>query len=185
MSNALDHVTDGDCDILCSREPMVLPEDWSFHACLDDSLVVICGAANPLAGRTKVPLAELGKQRWLLTRTGSVARRRFEAIAEQGHWPIELRSGVITHTPTLTLQMITAGGYVTLIPRSVALPWMQAGQVVELPCEASLTLPRLGILLRERSANRATMMFAAELVAHFADSSEAAGENIASVPGAL
>ncbi|MEZ5727446.1 MAG: LysR family transcriptional regulator [Burkholderiaceae bacterium] len=167
LANPLDLITDDRCDVLCMRELPVAPEGWSFESCREDALMVICGADNPIARQDRVSLAELGRQRWLLTRTGSVARQHFEAVAEQANWPVEMRCGVITHTPSLTLELMLQGGFVTLIPHSVALPWIRAGQARAVESDASLALPALGFLHRASADNRATRTFADEVVAYF------------------
>ncbi|MEZ5649779.1 MAG: LysR family transcriptional regulator [Burkholderiaceae bacterium] len=168
LANPLDLITDDACDILCSREPSVVPEGWTFHACRTDSLIVICGVDNPLAAQAQVTLADLGRQRWLLTRTGSVARRHFESLAREADWPPGLRGGVITHTPALTLELLNDGGYVTLIPHSVALPWIHAGRAKAVPSPASQRLPDLGFLRQATGGSRASAVFAEALSAGIA-----------------
>lgn len=167
LPNPLDLIADDECDLLCSREPAITPEDWSFVSCRSDSLVVIVGIDNPLASKRRITLGDLGRQRWLLTRTGSVARRRFEEVSQRAEWPAGLRCGVITHTPALTLDLISRGGYVTLIPHSVALPWIEAGRVKAVDSPASLPLPTLGFLQHDKASNRATTTFAQALAAHY------------------
>ncbi|MEZ5738161.1 MAG: LysR family transcriptional regulator [Burkholderiaceae bacterium] len=161
----LDLITWDACDILCLRQPAVIPEGWQFRQCRADRLVVLCAVDHPLAAADQASLEILGRQHWLLARTASVAREHFEAIAAQANWPVANRCGIVTHTPALTLELMRKGAYLTLIPQSVAQPWIEAGLVRPIESDASLALPPLGLLHKVEYPNRAVAVFAQALAA--------------------
>jgi DNA-binding transcriptional LysR family regulator len=150
-------------DVVCTREPQVIPEGWVFEACTDDVLIVVCGANHPMAERKDIPIEELGQTKWLLNRVGSVARQRFEDIAIEHDWPQSCRCQIIMHIPELTKEMLVTGKYLAILPRSVSLPWLASGEVVALNTEVQTTLGRLGCLWSPDQAGLATKAFVAHL----------------------
>lgn len=162
-ANPFEPISDGSCDVLCLRKTDVTPEDWDFVETQDDALVVFCGASNALAGRGRIEVEDLRAARWLVMRRGSVARNRFEDLAEEIALPDSQRCGVVTHVPMLTLQLLVAQSYLALIPRSVAMPWIRDGLVVELDSPATTRLAPLGFLWQSNGARRVTRMLVNEL----------------------
>ncbi len=74
-------------DVVCTREPTVIPKGWLFERCVDDMLIAVCGAGHPLASKQSLTNDDLAQAKWLINRVGSVARDRFEEVAEAGGWP--------------------------------------------------------------------------------------------------
>lgn len=163
VANPLQALSDGTCDILSIRKPEIIPENWQFESCLSDALVVLCGKRNPLARKAFATLDDLAGANWLLTRRGSVARDRFEDLAEEMNLPVENRCGVITHVPMVTQELLEQGNYLTLVPRSVAASWLRNGIVHELDSPATTALAPLGFLWQGDNARRVTKMVANEL----------------------
>lgn len=164
-ANPFEAISDGACDILCLRKPATGPEDWTFQEVLDDALVVICGAGNALSGRKEATADDLRDARWLLTRRGSIARNRFEDLAEDIGLPAENRCGVVTHVPALTLELLCRHDYLALIPRSVAAPWLRDGHAVELASPATTRLASLGLMWKPDGASRVIRKLVGELTA--------------------
>ncbi len=156
-------ISDASVDIVCTREPSVVPKGWTFERCLDDRLIAVCGYAHPLAERTGITADELGAAKWLLNRVGSVARDRFEDVSSQYDWPETARCQVVMHIPELTREMLLTGRFLAILPRSVALPWLASGEVRELETEINTTLAPLGFLWNRAAAGPATTAFAAHL----------------------
>lgn len=163
-ADPLTDVTESSADIIFLREPAVIPKGWDFEYCLSDTLTAICGYNHPFADKEEVSIEELGTGKWLMNRVGSVARRRFEAIAEQHDWPKSAACHVIMHIPELTKDMLLTGKYLAIAPRSVALPWLNSGQVVELQTEIDEPLPPLGFLWQKEQAGTATTVLAEYLL---------------------
>ncbi len=156
-------IVEDTADIVCTREPSVVPEGWAFERCADDMLIAACGQHHPFAKRSAIGTEELGQAKWLLNRVGSVARKRFEDIAAKHDWPQSSRCQIIMHIPEQTKDMLTKGDYLAILPRSVALPWLAAAEVVELKTEVNAPLPPLGFLWSPDKAGTATRAFAAHL----------------------
>ena len=150
-------------DIVCTREPSVIPEGWKFESCVDDMLIAVCGKDHPLAYREMITTEDLGKSTWLLNRVGSVARDRFEEIALSSNWPPDNRCQMIMHIPNLTMEMLATGKYLAILPRSVAIPWLGSGSVRELHTDINAPLRPLGFLWTGDRAGTAASAFAAHL----------------------
>lgn len=159
-TDPLGGIVDGSADIVCTREPKIVPEGWVFERCLDDALIVVCGPTHPFATLDDIAPEKLGQTKWLLNRVGSVARNWFEGMAEKHHWPQESRCQVIMHVPELTCEMLETGHYLAILPQSVARPWLKAQKVVQLRAVAPSPLPPLGFLWAKDRAGPATVAFA-------------------------
>lgn len=171
-SDSLGGVAEASADIVCTRQPSVIPEGWVFEQCLEDALIAVCGHNHPLAERETIAADELGKCKWLLNRVGSVARQRFEEISEARGWPQSARCQIIMHIPELTREMLLTGKYLAILPRSVALPWLGSGEIRKLDTEIDTPLAPLGFLWRQERAGSASAAFAAHLKAMSADARE-------------
>jgi DNA-binding transcriptional LysR family regulator len=156
-------IVEDSIDVVFTRKPPVLPEGWSFEACVADRLVVVCGRTHELAGNADITTEALGSSKWLLNRVGSVARERFEEIAIRHNWPQECRCQMIMHIPELTKEMLDTGKYLALLPRSVTRPWLGAGDVVELKSEVNIDLAPLGYLSKLDRTGSATETFLAHI----------------------
>lgn len=153
-------IVEGSVDIVCTREPAVVPEGWAFERCLDDTLIVVCGPTHPFAGNEHITEEALGAGHWLMNRVGSVARNRFEEVAARNDWSQDVRCAMIMHIPELTLEMLNTGKYLGILPRSVALPWLQSGLVARVKTGMDKPLRPLGFLLQDQSPGRAATLFA-------------------------
>lgn len=150
-------------DIICSRAPEITPEGWRFVRCLDDHLIVVCGAQHPLAAKPNVTAAELGQFGWLMNRVGSVARRRFEAAFQEYGWPETARGSLILHVPELTRELLITQDTLAILPQSVARPWLSSGEVIALGTDLTERLPPLGFLRPQARSGDAVERFAAFL----------------------
>lgn len=162
-TDPLGGIVDGSVDVVCTREPSVTPEGWVFERCVDDMLIAVCGVDHPLARATTISNTDLGAAKWLQNRVGSVARNRFEELAQVYDWPQSARCQMIMHIPELTKEMLITGKYLAILPRSVAIPWLGTGEIKALRSEIDTPLRPLGILWEEGRAGSATSSF----VAHF------------------
>lgn len=154
VANPLEAIANEVCDILMLREPTTIPESWEFVEVIDDELVVVCGSQNPLSTQRNISRDDYRNHEWLLARRGSIARNAFEELAEDVGIPSANRCGLVTHVPVLTLKLLQQVNYLSLIPRSVALPWINAGMVVELYGPANKSLKPLGLLWNPTTANQ-------------------------------
>ena len=136
----------GSADIICSREPRIIPEGWRFVPCLEDRLIVVCGAHHPLASKADVDEQDLGQYRWLMNRSGSIARHKFEKAFESYGWSEKSRGSLILHVPELTRDLLTSQEYLAILPQSVAQPWLSSGLVKSLETKLTEPLPPLGVM---------------------------------------
>ena len=164
-SDPLQQIASDSCDILCIRTPEVIPEGWHFLACREDALITVCRPGHPLAGRGAITPSELGAYRWLMNRIDSIARIRFEEAAAEHGWGNATRCDIIVHVPEMTVRLLNSEDFLALIPRSVALPFLQAGQIVELDGALRFALSPLGFLWKGEQASQATKHFAKFLTA--------------------
>ena len=156
-------IVDGSVDIVCTREPLATPEGWLFERCIDDILIAVCGRTHPFAKAADVSEQELGQASWLINRVGSVARNRFEEIAQANNWPQSGRCQIVMHIPDVTREMLITGKHLAVLPRSVALPWLERGEVKELKTKINAPLRPLGCLWEKERAGAATRSFVAHL----------------------
>ncbi len=162
-ADPLTALTGDQADLICTRETDVLPSGWSFVPCIEDKLVVVCGAAHPLAHQTDPDPAELGAYKWLQNRTGSIARAHFERLYADHDWPHSTRCQVITHVPELTKELLETGEYIAILPRSVTRPWVSQGTIHVIAAPLSLPLHPLGYIWRAGQSGEATTRFANHL----------------------
>lgn len=153
-ANPLEAISNEACDILALRQPTTVAESWEFEEVRDDAMVVVCGAQNPLAKQKSISREDFKRHQWLVARRGSLARNQFEELAEEMQIPPANRCGLVTHVPVLTRELLVRDNYVSLIPRSVALPWIKVGMVVELESPATKGLQPLGLLWNPSTASR-------------------------------
>lgn len=160
LGSTLDAAFTGDqFDIICGRRREVLPEGWTFVACIDDALVPVCSAAHPLADRPRVTLDDLGKQVWLQNHISTIARRHFDDIALREGWGRVAEVNVQSRASLPIWSMLRDGRYVSLVPRSVVAPWLNQGTLKELDAGLRVALEPLGIHWRPDNAGLATRQF--------------------------
>lgn len=101
----------------------------------------------------------MGEFSWIMNRVGSVAREVFENLAESGGWPEGSRSALSTQVPELTRYILASGRHLALVPYSVACPWIESGEIVEIKVDAEMILAPLG-LLHSEFPSQASVLFA-------------------------
>ena len=158
-SSPLDDLVDEAADVVCTREPEIIPTGWQFMPCLEDRLVAVCGKNHELSGRKSISGEELGEHVWLMNRIGSVARQCFEEVASSFDWPEKVRCKLIVHIPNLTLEFLKDGDRLAILPESVARPWLRESAVEVLETVISRELPPLGLLFQEEAPSHAVQSF--------------------------
>ncbi len=141
-------VQEGAVDLLACREPAQLPAQLEFVPLVEDRYVVVCGPQHPLVAAQPVDTAQLGAAAWLLPPPSGLAARDFErlcgllGIAPPVCW-------VTAKAMLLTLAMLQQRDLLVLIPRNVAVPLLEAGQLVELACSPEMTpaMPPIGLVV--------------------------------------
>jgi len=152
-------ITNGSADIVVTREPAVVPKGWVFQPVLMDELIIVCRDQHPLATADNCKPSELADQIWLSNRVGSVARQRLEELAFEHGWPEENRCGVIVHIPEMTRKLLMESDYLVVVPKSVARPWLDSGDLVQIQPRLTTSLSPLGFVMPEQGAFKSLRQF--------------------------
>ncbi|MBT9386254.1 LysR family transcriptional regulator [Pseudooceanicola sp. CBS1P-1] len=159
-------IASGEVDLLCCRASEVLPEGWEFLPCKTDSLVVVAASTHPLAGQDHVPPEALREALWLPNHIATVARRRYEEIAESYGFASAPQARVVSRQMLLSWMLLREGTMVTMMPYSVALPWIVTGQLVVLNTGIEVPLDPLGLVWNPKEAQSGTRSFVEYTLSH-------------------
>lgn len=154
-----------DFDLVLCRRRGAVPEGWVFVECGEDISVVVAGKRHPLAGRAVVTADDLAGCRWLQNHVASLARHAFDDLRELHGWQNIQEVHVISRIPELVLSMLRDGRLVALLPRSVAMPKIEDGVLVELPFSISGSLDPVGFYWKPDSATPSIRLIAQGLSA--------------------
>jgi len=109
-------------DLVLARAVRSVPvetlEDVNVEPLFADQLVLAVGAANPLARRRKVDLAELAEARWILTEPDTW---NYQVVAEafKTRGLAMPKISIKTFSVHLRTNMLTTGKFITALPLSV------------------------------------------------------------------
>jgi DNA-binding transcriptional LysR family regulator len=98
--------------------------------------VVVAGATNPLAGRTRIPLAEIGSARWVMgTNLGAVEDAIAESFRVAG---VALsRPEIETTSVSFTLAILDGGTYLTILPEMLVARDLESRRLVRLDIDGA------------------------------------------------
>ena len=123
----------------------------------DDRFCVVAGRASALARRSKIELADLVNERWIMTPADSPPGAAMQnAFTEAGLPPPEFT--ISTFSVLLRTTIVSSGQYVTALPASVLR--LNTDKLCELPIE--LPMPRWPVAivtLKNRALNPAATLF--------------------------
>jgi DNA-binding transcriptional LysR family regulator len=154
-------------DVVCCRQPALLPAGWAFRPCLADAFVVVCGPRHPLA-RAGAPAPEqLAAATWLPNTPGSAAHEQLEKLSQAQGWTPRL-CAITTRVTALTWALLDADDLLTLVPLSVVRPWVNRALLHVLPLEQQQLLQPLGLLLPEVGGKPAAALLADHVARHYA-----------------
>jgi DNA-binding transcriptional LysR family regulator len=138
-------VARGEVDLALCRAPAEVPAGWTFEPLLEDRFVVVAARGHALAGRARVGLARLARERWLALPTGSAARSALDGLfAELGATPPLCL--VSSRVPAVLWAMLKAQPLLALVPASVARQLVDAGELVALRLDRTLPFDAIGAL---------------------------------------
>jgi len=150
-------------DLMVSRRPPSLnPEIYRFTDLMDDTVVLACGIAHPLAGRPQVSLAECIEFPWISPPPKNRVRMELETLLRERGSPFPVFIGALSLE--FAQDMIDHGPYLWLLPLSVAAR-LEARRVLHiLPTELELDTPPLAaIWRRERTSTQQIREFTSAL----------------------
>jgi DNA-binding transcriptional LysR family regulator len=142
-------VARGEVDVALCRAPASVPHGWCFEPLLQDRFAVVAGSGHALRRYRTWTLDQLRRHTWLAMPAGTAARTMFEALFAD---PLPPMCQVSSRIPTVLWSMLRAQPLLALIPASVVRPWLQAGELVELPLQRTMAMPPIGALTREADA---------------------------------
>lgn len=151
-------------DVVCCRQPSIVPSGWVFTPIARDELVVVCSTTHPHAMRRAVSLDDLERANWLTMPVGSVARQHFEALADQLGWQAISQCHVTSHDMMVIWPMLDAAAILALVPRSIVVPWLERALLVVLDTEIDIPLDTIGFLQRLDGQGSAARAFANTLL---------------------
>ncbi|PTX02457.1 LysR family transcriptional regulator [Pararhodobacter aggregans] len=154
-----------DYDLVLCRRQRVVPEGWTFAPCYDDAPVIVAGRRHPLAGKAVVTAADLGQCIWLQNHVATLARHAFDALREEYGWDNLKEINMISRIPEVMWSMLRPGTAVCLSPRSVALPRLADGSLVELPFPVEAPLEPMGFYWKPADATPSLRLVAQGLLA--------------------
>lgn len=154
-----------DYDLILCRRLRVVPEGWTFVSCYDDAPIIVAGRRHPLAGKAVVTAADLGQCIWLQNHVATLARHAFDALREEHSWDNLREINMISRIPEVMWSMLRPGTAVCLSPRSVALPRLSDGSLVELPFPVDAPLEPMGYYWKPADATPSLKLVAQSLLA--------------------
>jgi len=101
-----------------SQLPEPFSEDWNSEILFEDELIIAAGKDNPWTRRSKIDLADLANERWILTATDDwshiVVADAFRARGLQ-------TPNISMRTPSVHLRtnLLATGQFIAALPRSV------------------------------------------------------------------
>lgn len=148
-----------EADLAVLRLPKVIPEGWRFEPLLHDRLIVVAGPQHPLVRRAAaVTVDELRGEQWLALPVDSIAREAFDRLFKDSTPPAISR--VTARAPALIWAMLTRFDLLAITPATLLAQFLRSGVLAEIPLEASLPLPPVGLLLPVNSLGSAAERFA-------------------------
>jgi DNA-binding transcriptional LysR family regulator len=130
------------------REPPVVPQGWQFVPLLDDRLVIVCRADNPLAQARRVGWKQLAGETWMLLPAGLAARQHFDDLIEEFPNPPKVHP-LVTRTTAMMWELLRRENLLTLLPLNLVRPLVNSGELVELNCGYDMPIKPLGLLIPE------------------------------------
>lgn len=165
-------ITRGEADLVVCRHRAVVPEGWRFHALMPDRFAVVGSPAHRLAGVRRVSWKALGGETWLLAPAGSVARERFDALAQR--FPQSPKTHpLVTRSDSMMAWLLRQGDLLALLPLSFVRPHLRLGELVEIHVDSSDPMEPLG-LLQPMSSSSETGDHLAEFLERFVEQAHGA-----------
>lgn len=148
-------------DLLITRKSGPIDERFDYEFLFDDTYSIVAGARNPWARRSKVDLAELVNEAWVLppmeSVLGSVVMRAFRA--SRLDYP---RTPVIAEPAEARMRLLATGRFISIFPDSVLKFFARRPELKVLPVKQSLGRVPIGIItLKNRTISPIARLFIA------------------------
>lgn len=128
-----------------------LPESCASEVLRTEPLLVVCGMAHPLRSAASVSLAELARERFLVTRPGCVYRGFFDSTFGARNLPAPAIAGEF-ESISLVRKLVAAGPGCALVPQIAVAEDLASGALHALPLREALGGAELVLLWRKNRA---------------------------------
>ncbi|MBN8260691.1 MAG: LysR family transcriptional regulator [Xanthomonadales bacterium] len=139
---------DGQLDIVIGR--IMDPEgaaELEFEPLADEPHAVIVRSGHPLAQRATLAHADLTDYGWIMPPEASVLRARLDAVFLEHGLPPP-RNLVETTSLPVIIHLLRHSDLMTALPSVAVGPYLQTGQMVQLPIELGVRMDHFGIIRR-------------------------------------
>jgi DNA-binding transcriptional LysR family regulator len=119
---------------------------------------IVVRAAHPLAGRKRLPLAELAESQWVLPRSSAPVRAAIERLFVQAGLvpPVPL---VESTSIRLNYELLRASDMVGVMTADATADYVARGKLAILPISFGETLPPIGVMQRPGQRSNAMGLF--------------------------
>lgn len=161
----IEDLDSGSLDVLISRYTSSLdPLIYRSISLLDDSVVLTCSIAHPLAASAEPKLADCARYPWLTALPGGRIRRELDDMWRRHGLATPAMIGALSLEFGMAMLSSGEGNYVWMLPGSVAAALQARGALRVLPVDLQLaTFPLAAIWRRDRSSTRQVRAFTAAL----------------------
>ncbi len=152
-------LTAGELDLIVGRLPEHRSDAVDYYSLYEEQLVIVTRTEHPLANRSEFSLDELMQFSWIVPIPSSPVRARVESFFVRHKLP--LPENRIESLSLLTnLGVLNCSDAVTMLPRAVAQPLIDAGSLRALLIQEKLPFGTIGYSLRShRSPTPTTKAF--------------------------
>lgn len=144
----IEQLQNGDLDLVIGR---VLDGEsaaqLSFEPLTDEPHMLVARAGHPLADRPGLSLAELARQSWIVPPAGSILRDRLTAVFLSAGLDLPQHTVETLSLPVMTALM-TQSDMISALPCELVRPYLEGGQLTELPVDLGLRMDVYGIVTR-------------------------------------
>jgi DNA-binding transcriptional LysR family regulator len=116
-----------------------------FTPLLPDRFVVAAAPGDPLASAAPRPWSGLQARAWILSSIHTQARTRFESLCADWPQPPDFFP-VVTRVLPVSAHLIRQHRLLGVMPLSFVRPLLEAGELVQLPVDADLSMAPLGLM---------------------------------------
>ncbi len=163
----------GELDVIVGRLPDFRHDEVQYHSLYLEELAIVTRGGHPLSGLAMFNPSELGKYPWIVPSRESPVRRLLEDFfARQGiAWP---ENEIESLSMLTNLGILRQSDTIAVLPRSAALPFVEAGTLHELMIDYSVPFGLVGYSIKAdrkpTPAGRAFIQALQEVGAGFAAS---------------
>jgi DNA-binding transcriptional LysR family regulator len=145
-------------DLLLGRVTALIDDDVELEILIEDRLLVVAGAGNRWTRRTKIELADLVSERWLLLPSNNVISALIaKAFAAQG---LTTPRESVSADVNVRLHLLATGRFLTVFPQSLVHSVADRWSIKVLPVELGVKAPPVGIVtMKHRTLSPVVQLF--------------------------